>query len=145
MMCMNNISTQQTCILTNHIKTIKYYSYHFDLIETLTSLPLGRLQQSRSRRRDRGLSVSSQEGSVPAISGGGGAAAGAVNNSKSSEGKAQKLNTSLSTKNSCICGVVSLLECVAGGTQTERAARRVLRSKHREFNTRAQAAWGRGS
>ena len=75
-----------------------------------------------------------------------------MNNSKSSEGKAQKLNTSSSTttaipttKNSCICGVVSLLECVAGGTQTERAARRVLRSKHREFNTRAQAAWGRGN
>ena len=91
---------------------------------------------------------------MPAVSGGGGAGtgAGAVNNSKSSEGKAQKLNTSSSsttatstTKNSCICGVVSLLECIAGGTQTERAARRVLRSKHREFNTRAQAAWGRGS
>lgn len=146
--CNDDLSFQlltSTCVLTNRIKTIKNYSYHFDLIETLTSLPLGRLQQSRSRRRDRGLSVSSQEGPGPAISGGGGGGGGAtVNNSKSSEGKAQKFNAP-STKNSCICGVVSLLECVAGGAQTERAARRVLRSKHREFNTRAQAAWGRGS
>lgn len=43
------------------------------------------------------------------------------------------------------CGVVSLLECVAssGAAQPERTLKRALRSKHREFNTRAQVAWGR--
>eukprot|EP00984_Skeletonema_dohrnii_P038930 scaffold42728_cov150-Skeletonema_dohrnii-CCMP3373.AAC.1 len=55
-----------------------------------------------------------------------------------------KDKNSAAAKSSCICGVVSLLECVApgGGSQAERATRRALRSKHREFNTRAQAAWG---
>ena len=50
-------------------------------------------------------------------------------------------------KDRCHCGVVSLLECVAGGgggaPPPDRTAKRALRSKHREFNARAQAAWGR--
>ena len=54
-----------------------------------------------------------------------------------------------SIKSSCICGVVSLLECVQQQQHTTnkkatelRAARRALRSKNREFITRAQVAWG---
>ena len=135
------------------------------------------MQQSlRGSRRERGLSISSQEG-------------GAATNNNSSDsvsqtnkddddgkernnvhhGKSSSKNTAMissskgksttttattastnnnknsaAAKSSCICGVVSLLECVApgGGSQAERATRRALRSKHREFNTRAQAAWG---
>ena len=49
------------------------------------------------------------------------------------------------TKSHCLCGVVSLLECVAGGTQSDRTTKRTLRSKIREFNTRAQASWGRST
>eukprot|EP00985_Skeletonema_marinoi_P002146 scaffold874_cov75-Skeletonema_marinoi.AAC.1 len=162
--------------LQSFLHTFTFHSYHFDLIETLTSLPLGRVQQSlRGSRRERGLSISSQEG-------------GAATNNNSSDsvsqtnkddddgkernivhhGKSSSKNTAMissskgksttttattastnnnknsaAAKSSCICGVVSLLECVApgGGSQAERATRRALRSKHREFNTRAQAAW----
>lgn len=102
------------------------------------------------RRRDRGLSVSSQEGPVATTAVG--AIGAASNNSSSSEGEKSQSNNSAAAKNSCICGVVSLLECVAsGGPSTsqggaeQRSTRRALRSKHREFNTRAQSAWGRGS
>ena len=146
------------------------YSYHFDLIETLTSLPLGRLQQQQqqqqqslrsSQRRERGLSISSQEGGAAVAT----TAASHGGNDNATQIKEDvKLTTIMndgpkkqSNKTSCISGVVSLLECVpsigggGGGTSSSaaskaatelRAARRALRSKHREFNTRAQAAWG---
>ena len=124
-------------------------SYHFDLIETLTSLPLGRLQQQQqslrgSSRRERGLSISSHEGAASNNNN--------TDNTKddgkskataeksSSKRKSSSDTTTTTTKSNCICGVVSLLECVASGG--DRATRRALRAKHREFNTRAQAAWG---
>jgi len=137
------------------------------LIETLTSLPLSRSQQhSRVSRRDRGLSVSSQEGGATNLHNNNTSGQAANTNSDDGvnyiQGKSNDTTiasspaaassssggkTTTVAKGSCICGVVSLLECVAtvGGAQAERATRRVLRSKHREFNTRAQAAWGRGS
>ena len=44
---------------------------------------------------------------------------------------------------SCYCGVVSLLECVPSNPGDSRPSKRALRSKHREFNSRAQKSWGR--
>lgn len=133
-----------------------FYSYHFDLIETLTSLPMGRLQQqqqSQSRsvnRRDRGLSISSQEGGVAKNNSSqtNNDDDGKNNDGKPSNSAIEGKSKSTTKTSSCICGVVSLLECVAtaGGAQADRVTRRALRSKHREFNIRAQAAWGtRGS
>ena len=133
-----------------------FYSYHFDLIETLTSLPMGRLQQqqqSQSRsvnRRDRGLSISSQEGGVAKNNSSqtNNDDDGKNNDGKPSNSAIEGKSKSTAKTSSCICGVVSLLECVAtaGGAQADRVTRRALRSKHREFNIRAQAAWGtRGS
>ena len=108
--------------------------------------------QARVRRRERGQSVSSQEGG------------GAATNRSNSEGTqcnsvtdvkddgCAKVSSpvssekSFATKSHCFCGVVSLLECIpggSGGVQQERTAKRGLRSKHREFNTIAQVAWGR--
>jgi hypothetical protein len=130
----------------------RIFSYHFDLIETLTSIPMRVEQHARVRRRERGQSVSSQEG--------GGAAIKSINNegiqfNSDTDGKDDgyaKVSSpvssekSFSTKSHCFCGVVSLLECIpggSGGVQQERSAKRALRSKHREFNTISQVAWGR--
>jgi hypothetical protein len=129
-------------------------SYHFDLIETLTSLPATRAHQTRGRRRERGLSISSQEcgaglDTKDSNSSGtnltqeqveGGKDAGEAASSNPNEGSCNK--------HYCCCGVVSLLECIpsgGGGAQTDRTSKRTLRSKHREFNSRAQLSWGRGN
>jgi hypothetical protein len=90
------------------------------------------VQQARVRQRERGQSVSSQEGGGSAI------------NSSNDEGNVGCSDTD--AKSHCFCGVVSLLECVpggSGGVQQERTTKRALRSKHREFNAWAQVAWGR--
>ena len=125
------------------------FSYHFDLIETLTAIP-STVQQAILRRKERGQSISFPEGRS------------AVNNSDDSialtggdaEGNAEVTNATARVKlssigegtNQCICGVVSLLECVSVGSGTQdRTAKRTLRSKHREFNMRAQFAWGRSA
>lgn len=164
-------------LLGNHAKfgLAERNCYHFDLLETLTSIPLkvgcGPNQQARIvRRRERGQSISSQEG--------GNTMQGDVSDvdmreenehgDKSSSLQSfdkpstpaaatpvpTKYSSSNSIQQSCICGVVSLLECVPGGNsgvgvqqqqqQQDRASKRALRIKHREFNTCAQLAWGRG-
>lgn len=131
-------------------------SYHFDLIETLTSLPSPRGGRSRSNRRDRGISISSQDGVLVSSSDCDNAATSTktsaakendidekVDDTKTSHAGIYKAKSSSSTNASTICGVVSLLECVTGGgIQPDRQTKRALRSKHREFNTRAQVAWG---
>ncbi|KAL7554217.1 hypothetical protein ACHAWF_017632 [Thalassiosira exigua] len=121
-------------LLGNHAKfgLAERCCYHFDLMETLTSLPIGRrAQQARARRRDRAMSTCSQEGSAP--------------RSSESSLDAKAPSPKDAPKHRCACGVVSLLECVAGagGAPADRASKRALRSRHREFNHRAQAAWGR--
>jgi len=130
-------------------------SYHFDLIETLTSLPSPRGRPSRSNRRDRGISISSQDGGLISSVDGDNATSTTktsaeekdvdekVDDTKTSHAGIYKAKSSSSTNSSIICGVVSLLECVTGGgIQPDRQTKRALRSKHREFNTRAQVAWG---
>ena len=52
------------------------------------------------------------------------------------------LSPSVSPK-SCYCGVVALLECVPSSVGDSRVSKRLLRSRCREFNTRAQKAWNR--
>ena len=52
------------------------------------------------------------------------------------------LSLSISPK-SCYCGVVALLECVPSSVGDSRVSKRLLRSRCREFNTRAQKAWNR--
>ena len=111
--------------------------------------------------RDRALSISSQEGDAtdtiklpvsdghgrPTISDTGkdGSAGGGKDNSAATAAS----SAVAAAKSHCLCGVVSLLECVAGGgvqqppLPVDRAAKRALRAKHREFNTRAQLAWGK--
>ena len=121
---------------------------------------MGRLQQtqslrSSSQRRDRGLSISSQEGANAAAANHvGNDTAGQLNkvDDKSTTAAAaaavtndRQAQSNKSSKSSCICGVVSLLECVpsvAGGSASAsqqqhtttnkkatelRAARRALR------------------
>jgi hypothetical protein len=111
-------------------------------------------QQGRVRRRERGLSISSQEGGAGAADGSTTDNDGMMSNSETNgkdDGCAGasspgSYKASCATKGHCVCGVVSLLECVpagGGGTQQERTTKRELRSKHREFNTWAQIAWGR--
>ncbi|KAL7542994.1 hypothetical protein ACHAXR_012278 [Thalassiosira sp. AJA248-18] len=131
-------------------------NYHFDLIETLTSIPLGRVQQARIRRRDRGLSISSQEGAtvsntennIGSSPGGTPRVEGITEGKEVAKASVAKDPSSNDTaKQHCFCGVVSLLECVSGGggAQPDRTSKRALRSKIREFNTRAQTAWGRST
>ena len=134
-------------------------SYHFDLIETLTSLPISRggtaqqQRSSRSNRRDRGISISSQDGVLVSSSDGDNATSPKTSATKEKDTgeKGDDIKAShvgiykakSSSPTNIICGVVSLLECVTGGgIQPDRQTKRALRSKHREFNTRAQVAWG---
>ena len=73
----------------------------------------------------------------------------ATSNAKSANNAASSTDASAKSSH-CFCGVVSLLECVAGGggggggaqPSADRTTKRALRSKHREFNTRARVAWG---
>lgn len=121
------------------------------MIETLTSLPSPR-GRSRSNRRDRGISISSQDGGLVSSSDGDNATSTKtsakekdkdekVDDIETSKAGVYKAKSSSSTNSSIICGVVSLLECVTGGgIQPDRQTKRALRSKHREFNTRAQVA-----
>ena len=178
-------------LLGNHAKfgLAERTCYHFDLLETLTSIPLlvvsGHSQQNSNqqarlvRRRDRGQSISSQEGGCNnAVQQGGdvgdvyireedehggdkSSSSQSLDNKSSTPAAAAAAAAAIPTKycssnsnqhHSCICGVVSLLECVPGGNsgagvqqqQQDRASKRALRMKHREFNTLAQLAWGRG-
>lgn len=63
---------------------------------------------------------------------------------KQSDQKAQESTpVSSSAPKSCYCGVVSLLECAPHSAGDSRVSKRALRSKHREFNVRAQKSWGR--
>lgn len=102
-------------------------------METLTAIPSKRVHQSIMRRKERGQSNSFLE-KVSSVNNSDGA--NATPNVKSSSNDV--------AANQCVCGVVSLLECVAGGSGSQdRTTKRTLRSKHREFNTRAQFAWGR--
>lgn len=48
------------------------------------------------------------------------------------------------TPKSCYCGVVALLECVPCNAGDSRVSKRLLRSRWREFNARAQKVWRRG-
>lgn len=109
---------------------------------------------SRIRRRDRGISISSQEGGKGTSEEEGGGVKekeeeekdGNVVKKAAPTSKAKSSNNDDNSSTATLCGVVSLLECVTGGgTQPDRTTKRALRSKHREFNTRAQVAWGRRS
>ena len=127
------------------------------MIETLTSLPTGRINQQQQstirhshRRRDRGISISSNnsEGGVKAGEEEGKGKDGTKKEVASSAGKSSSSSTTINNNSitADFCGVVSLLECVTGGgAQPDRTTKRALRSKHREFNTRAQVAWGRST
>ena len=104
-------------------------------------MPTERAQHARQRERDRAESVSSHDGGVSSTL--------LVqkektesNRAKSSEQLARE-QESLVTHKSCYCGVVSLLECVPSNPGDSRLSKRALRSKHREFNSRAQKSWGR--
>lgn len=112
-------------------------------------------RSSRNNRRDRGISISSQDGVLILSSDGDNATSTKTTSSKekdavekgddikASHAGIYKAKSSSSTDSSIICGVVSLLECVTGGgIQPDRQTKRALRSKHREFNTRAQVVWG---
>lgn len=104
-------------------------------METLTAIPSKMVQQAIMRRKERGQSNSFLE------------KVSWVNNSDGANATPNVKSSSKNTAaNQCVCGVVSLLECVAGGSGSQdRTMKRTLRSKHREFNTRAQFAWGRNS
>ena len=133
--------------------------------------------QTRPRRRDRGLSISSQDGAAAITTKDSNLSSSGVSSTSTQlEGgdnvavkkSSSKMNSSSSSKSSsasnesnhCFCGVVSLLECVpgssgaersagggsiGGGAQPDRSMKRTLRSKIREFNSRAQVAWGRST
>ena len=97
-------------------------------METLTSSPFGRGPKNRGGRR-RGLSISSQDDETSA-----------------EQTKNELLDHDSSNKSAhkCICGVVSLLECVSSAAEGKERRRRTKQA-HREFNTRAQIVWRRNA
>lgn len=103
--------------------------YHFELLETLTSIPFGRGSKSRGGRR-RGLSISSMDDETSAE----------LTKTKDYLDR----DSSNKSTDECSCGVVSLLECVSSAAEGKER-RRALRTKHREFNTRAKIAWRRNT
>ena len=105
----------------------------------MTSLPDERSQYIRSRGRERGESISSYDGGYSNLL--------SASFTDTSENYPSKPNdqsaVSPSSTKSCYCGVISLLECVPSSAGDSRISKRALRSKHREFNIRAQKSWGR--
>ncbi|KAL3795130.1 hypothetical protein HJC23_007358 [Cyclotella cryptica] len=133
-------------LLGNHSKfgLAERCCYHFDLIETLTSMPAHKTQHTKANESsDRGDSSSSREGRLMKYGSTGTNYSKEENLPESSMSSSHESTSSNDSQKFCYCGVVSLLECTPSSTGESRSSKRALRSKHREFNTRAQKAWGR--
>ena len=112
------------------------------------------MQQAMIRRKERGQSISFSGGRSSAnnstaniiVACNDGGADEKVEDTNATFTSKGKSSTKGEATNHCVCGVVSLLECVAvGAGSQDRTTKRILRSKHREFNTRAQFAWGKNT